>query len=100
MAPRQLKARALAQSERLITRNVGNLYWTTLQNINDSFRRFAARLDDDLREAIAATHGAILAAQDKRRIGAEQMNDEIARLRAMRNELLVLTAAFAERAAE
>lgn len=40
--------------EAVAARNVENLRWAMLQNIEDTYRRFAADLDRMLREAVAA----------------------------------------------
>jgi GTP-binding protein EngB required for normal cell division len=103
------KRRLVEQVEMLVRRNVENLRWATLQNINETFRRFGAQLDRELAEAIEATQGAIHAAHAKRRDSADSVGAEVARLngvaaelRDLRTEIAALTAeevAVSERAA-
>ena len=47
------------QIDILVMRNLENLRWETLQDIDAAFRKFGADLDADLGLAIDATHGAI-----------------------------------------
>jgi Dynamin family len=65
----------------LVDRNVENLRWATLQNLNAAFQRFAAGFDERLAETIEATRGAIEAAADKRRAHADGARAELLRLR-------------------
>ena len=41
----------------LVRRNVENLRWSTLQNINIYFARFATRIKERLEETVAAAQG-------------------------------------------
>lgn len=52
--------------EDLVVGNVENLRWSTLQNLDTSFRRFASDLDERLRQTSEATRRAIRAAAKKR----------------------------------
>jgi hypothetical protein len=82
-APRsaRLGRRLADEIDELVERNVENLRWATLQNVDAAFRRFAAAFDERLAEAIAATRGAIKAAAEKRRMHADEAAAELARLR-------------------
>jgi hypothetical protein len=50
----------------LVTRNVENIRWATLRNLDDAFRRFASNLDERMREAGEATCEAMRATQLQR----------------------------------
>lgn len=63
---RRVRDRIEKQIENLVRANVENLRWSTLQDLDGAFRRFAAELDEGLAEAIRATHGAIAAAVEER----------------------------------
>jgi hypothetical protein len=67
--------------DEIIERNVENLRWATLQNLDDAFRRFSEWFDRCLSDAIAATRGAIEAAAAKRREHAEAARGELLLLR-------------------
>jgi hypothetical protein len=84
----RIKRRLVEQIDELVQRNVENLRWATLQNLDAAFRRFEGWFDERLAEAIEATRGAIDAALTKRREHAEQARDHLVRLR-QAAELLV-----------
>ncbi|GEM_PF-2356177 len=52
--------------EELARRNVENIRWSMLQNLNISFARFASRIKERLTETVAATKGAMEAARVRR----------------------------------
>jgi len=66
--------------EVLVSENVENVRWPTLQNLDKSFREFGDELDRSMEEAISATKGAIEAAYEKRRARSAKLADETARL--------------------
>ncbi len=99
----RLKRRLAGGIDDLVQRNVENLRWATLQNLEDAFRHFSAWFDERLTEAIAATRGSIDAALGRRRDHARDAEHDLARLRegeqrlaAAREEML----AFADRGAD
>ncbi len=49
----------------LATGNVENLSWVTLQNLDDTFRKFTGEFDNKLKAAIEATEGALLEAMKR-----------------------------------
>jgi hypothetical protein len=55
-----------AEAEALTRRNVEDLRWTLRQKVDDACRRFAASLDERLGAALAATHGAMEMALQRR----------------------------------
>ncbi|MGH6989243.1 MAG: dynamin family protein [Stellaceae bacterium] len=90
----RIRARLLQQIARLVQQNVENLRWATLQALNDTFRRFAALLDDRLAEAIAATQGAVQAAVMKRASEAVEVKGELDTLRRVNRELIAIGTAL------
>lgn len=68
------------QIERLVMHNVENLRWTTLQSLNQTFRRFNSTLAERLQENMVATRGAIQAAYTKRQEQAEVVAETVAQL--------------------
>jgi hypothetical protein len=52
--------------EELARRNVENIRWSMLQNLNISFARFASRIKERLTETVTATKGAMEAARVRR----------------------------------
>lgn len=62
----RLKTRLAREVETLVTRNVENLRWATLRNLDEAFRRFAAHFDERLKETAEATRSAMQAAQLRR----------------------------------
>jgi GTP-binding protein EngB required for normal cell division len=77
----RIKTRLTSEVDELVQRNVENLRWATLQNLDDAFRRFSGWFDDRLGETIGATRGAIEAALSKRREHADQAQEDLTRLR-------------------
>ncbi|MCX7667768.1 MAG: dynamin family protein [Atribacterota bacterium] len=69
--------------DELVTSNVENLRWATLQNLDQTFRQFHATLDEHLAKTITATHGAIEKARLQRTEQEERIAEEIARFRAV-----------------
>ena len=75
------RARLAAEVDELVQRNVENLRWATLQNLDRAFRRFEGWFDDRLADAIEATRGAIDAALVQRRHYADRARNELTQLR-------------------
>jgi GTP-binding protein EngB required for normal cell division len=87
MQARRLRQQTEVEVATLIQRNVENLRWATLQGLNETFRRFAARLDSDLAEGLALTRDVIAAALTRRRTHANETQADLARLQALREHL-------------
>jgi GTP-binding protein EngB required for normal cell division len=64
----------------LVRRNVENIRWSMLQNLNISFAGFARRTRERLDETVAATQGAMQAAHARRQADAESVDAELVRL--------------------
>jgi len=65
-AARRHRRRIGAEAEALTRRNVEDLRWTLRQKVDEACRRFAASLDERLNAALAATHGAMETALQRR----------------------------------
>ena len=57
----------VAELDRAVLRNVGNLDWAMRQNIEEAFRRFEFSLRDELAQAVSATSAAMRIALDRHR---------------------------------
>ena len=71
----------------LVRRNVENLRWATLQNINISFARFASRIKERLEETVAATKGGMEVAHSRKKEHGETVVEEIKRIEQFANAL-------------
>jgi ribosome biogenesis GTPase A len=86
----------------LVRRNVENIRWSMLQNLNLSFASFARRTGERLDETVAATQGAMQTAHARRRAGdgsieaeASRMADRMAALEAVKVDLAGLKSRLA-----
>ena len=64
----------------LVRRNVENLRWSTMQNVNISFASFASRIKERLEETMAATQGAMKTASSRKKDHGETVAQELYRL--------------------
>ena len=78
---RRIRERMKEHIEYLVTRNVENLRWETLQNLNLSFLKFGNALDKDIKDTIKATHGAIKTTYKMRKKHVNETRSELGRLR-------------------
>lgn len=67
--------------DRLVRRNVENIRWSMLQNLNISFAGFARRTRERLDETVAATRGAMEAAHARRQAHSGSIETEVTRVR-------------------
>jgi predicted GTPase len=74
----------------LVRRNVENLRWSTMQNVNISFARFATRIKERLEETVAATQGAMKTASSRKKDHGETVAEELCRLEKVAGELETL----------
>ena len=79
--------RLMEEAGTLLIRNVENLRWTTIQNLDETFRRFGASLDESLKQTIAATRAALNAARTQRTANAGAVDREIAALHSAADQL-------------
>jgi hypothetical protein len=96
---RRIKKRLAEDIETLAVRNVENVRWATLQNLEDAFRRFGSELDDRLKEIIDATRGAIESAHLRRRGSLATIEPELQRLKDTESALAEMDEALAKFAA-
>jgi hypothetical protein len=64
----------------LVRRNVENIRWSTLQNLNLSFAGFARRTRERLDETVAATKGAMVSAHARRKAHDGSIEAEVRRI--------------------
>lgn len=65
----------------LVRRNVENIRWSMLQNLNISFAGYARRAKERLDETVAATQGAMEAAYTRRKTHSGSIESEVAHMR-------------------
>ncbi len=75
------------QIDTLVVRNLENLRWETLQNIDTAFRKFSTDLDTNLTLTIEATHGAVRSALAQRKQHGESVADRIMELKKTSTEI-------------
>lgn len=78
----------------LVVRNVENIRWATLQNLDQTFRVFSSTLDERLEETVETTHGAIRAAHERRKQQEKTVQPELQRLELKEAELAMLEEAL------
>jgi len=86
LVPRRMRharihRRITEQVEYLVTRNVGDLQWSTLENLKQSIQSFRDMFNDCLQQAIEATRRALDAARRRRTEDSATVAPETARLR-------------------
>ena len=74
----------------LVRRNVENLRWSTMQNVNISFARFASGIKERLEETVDATQGAMKTARFRKKDHGETVAEEVCRLEKVAGELETL----------
>ena len=75
------------QIDLLVLRNLENLRWETLQNIDTAFRKFSTELDTNLALTIEATHGAVRSALAQRKQHGESVADRVVDLKKTSTEI-------------
>ncbi len=76
--------------DELVRRNVENIRWAMLQNLNLAFSRFASRVKERLDETVEATKGAMETARARRSTQGEDVAAEVERLGAAIGEMEAL----------
>jgi len=89
----RIKSRLAEEIETLVLHNVENLRVTTRESLEQTLRWFQRNLDEQFDATLIATHGAIEAAKRKREESAD-LNKEIVRLQAIKEELIKLKKRF------
>jgi len=77
---RRLQKRLSEEVQTLVIHNVENLRWATLRNLDDTFRSFAAALDQKLKNTAEATRMALRAAHARRDENATTSEPAVKRL--------------------
>ncbi len=88
---KRVERRISEQIEGLVLNNVENLRWATLQNLNNTFRRFSTQLGTHLQETIAATQIVIEKTLQKRKEKDESLSKELNQKERLADELHRLT---------
>lgn len=91
---RRLKHRLVDEATRLVSRNVENLRWAVVQNVEDSFRSFALDLDQNWERIITAIRGAVEMARGRLAAMDAGADRERERLRTLERQCLELAHAL------
>lgn len=83
MREKRVMKRLQNQIDKLVLRNLENLRWETLQNIDTTFRKFSTNIDTNLSMTIKATHGTIRSALAERKMHEENVVDKRDKLKKM-----------------
>ena len=84
---RRKQKRLSDEIETLVTHNVENIRWSTLRNLNDSFRNFSTTLDQRLEETAEAIRESMRATHLRQKQVAETAEPELERLKQKAAEL-------------
>ena len=76
----RVRRRSMEQVEYLVTRNVGDLRWSTLENLKQSVQSFRDTLSDGIQQAVETTRRAIDAAHGRQTADSATVGPEVARL--------------------
>jgi GTPase SAR1 family protein len=90
MAVRRIRKWLQEDLEGIISRNIEKLRWPTLQKIEDTFRRFALNLDQQLTEVAQSTLAGIQQAHTQRMQKSGSVNAELSRLASFESEIMEL----------
>jgi len=67
--------------------NVENLRWSTLQNLDMTFRRFISSIDEEFKEIVELTKEAVRTAVQKRKLYSESVSDNVKHLESLTSRL-------------
>jgi len=87
---RRLRKRLTEDIDTLVVRNVENIRWANLRNLDDAFRHFSSTLDERLKETAEATRGAMHEAHRRRAQDEATVQPQLRRLEASAVELMSL----------
>lgn len=76
----RIRRRIMEQVEYLVTRNIGDLRWSTLQNLQSSVQSFRDTLNDGIQQTFQTTRRSLDAARRRRSEDAATIAPELARL--------------------
>ena len=92
----RLQKRLDEEVETLVTRNVENIRWATLRNLDDAFRRFSSNLEEQLKETADAIRDAMRTARVQREENKDAVQSELKRLEQKAAELTSLENSFTQ----
>jgi gas vesicle protein len=92
----RLQKRLDEEVETLVTRNVENIRWATLRNLDDAFRRFSSNLEEQLKETADAIRDAMRTARVQREENKDAVQAELKRLEQKAAELTSLENSFTQ----
>jgi GTPase Era involved in 16S rRNA processing len=78
----RLRGRMMRQAEQLIVRNAENLRWAILRGLDETFRKAAAQLEEQLDQTVKGTRDIIGEALERRRERSSSVAPELDRLAA------------------
>jgi GTP-binding protein EngB required for normal cell division len=90
----RLRGRIVQDADRLIVRNAENLRWAMLRGLEETFRKAAARFEQRLDDAIAATRGVVEDALTRRRNRSFAVEPEVDRLNRVTASLAAMREEF------
>jgi len=100
MRERRARNRLKQQIDTLVVRNLENLRWKTMQNIDAAFRKFSNDLDANLALTIEATHGAIRSVLTAREQHEVNIANRIVDLKKVSTEIQGVISRFVQRPGE
>jgi len=83
----RVKKRIMRKVDQLTVKNVEKFRWSTLQQVDTTFRRFQSTLDERLRQTISATRGAAEAALKRRDDHEASIASDVEHLRSAQEKL-------------
>lgn len=86
----RMRQRLLDDANKLVMRNVENLRWATLQNVETAFRHFGSELDRGLASVIGATHGSIATVFERRQSEVGRIDPQLDRLMSVSERLAII----------
>jgi GTP-binding protein EngB required for normal cell division len=86
----RIRRRVMEQVKYLATRNVGELLWSTLENLKESVQSFRDALNEGIQQAIQTTRRALDAARHRRTEDSATVAPEVARLQSAVTDLQAL----------
>ena len=90
----RIRRRVMEQVDYLVTRNVGDLQWSTLENLTASVQNFRESWTTAFQQAIQATRRALETARHRRIEGATAVAPEIARIQSAVTDVQALRRAL------
>jgi ribosome biogenesis GTPase A len=93
---RQMQKRLLEEVQTLVTHNAENIRWSTLRNLDETFRNFSTTLDERIRETADATREAMRATHLRQKQVEKTAEPELERLKQKATDLADLENALSQ----